>query len=493
MHLKVWFVLTIAAVPVCGQALSGPYHFVRMQIREEAAGKISVRSGGGTITFDAQGAFKVKGHAGTNREAAAPFERAGSQAPGQAGRVMLTGVWDPKETIEARTGDGGAFVIGSSTAGPRTHDLFVAARAAETGGKVAASAGTYAGAYLSIANADPAALTTGYTEWSADGAGKIGELFAIAHCAGVDDVNRREEAKNLQYSMAPDGTGKVSLDHLDETALTGEHTLMLSRVGQVLLGYAAGAGRRSILVLVKKPPEQVSWMFAGPYWHAELGGESPYKFQPAALRFSSASGGLLAAGDGNAAISQQVRAGGSSLRLSTMNQYRLGTDGVSAFGPVIANGQRNLAVTESATIFAAAEVGLPGQLTLQHGIVVGMKTGAGFQVGWFPPAQKGPGSGMPMHSDYKPVAPAQPAKAGEALLVLLSGIGGGTAKGGVAVQVSFGGKPGEVKSTTRVVEAIDLWLVEVKVPADAAPGPAVPMVIQAGETLVDLFDVAIAK
>jgi hypothetical protein len=293
--------------------------------------------------------------------------------------------------------------------------------------------------------------------------------------------------------MGGDGSGKVAFDGLDDTALTGEHTLLLSRDAQVLLGYGLGPGKRSILMLVRKPAEQVTWMFTGPYWHGEIGAESPYKFQPAGLRFSSGAGGLRAAGDGTASILQRVLSGGRSLRLSTANSYRLGSDGVSAFGPGIANGQRNLAVSEGAAIFSGAEVGLPGQLTLQHGLIVGVKAGSAAGSGAFPPHQKGPGSGMPLHADYKPVSPAQPAKPGQSVIIFITGLSGTATKGLLPVQASFGGKPGVTKSATPVADAIDLWQIEVAVPAEAAPGPAVPFVIQAGDTIVDLFDVAIAK
>ena len=477
------------AIAQDGAALGGPYHFVRITVREEAPGKLMVRSGGGTIAFDKQGAYRMKGHAGTNRENALPLERSGIYSMGAESRVTLSGLWDPKESIEARAGDGGAMLIGAAAQNAKTYDLFVAARASESPG-ASSMTGTYAGGYLAVVNGEAGGLTSGYTEMTTSTPGKWTGLFAIAHTADVDDVNRREEAKDVAYAIGADGLGKTTFANLDDSALTGEHVLLLSRDAELLLGYATGAGRRQVMALVKKPAEQVTWMFTGPYWIAEIGAESPYKFQPSAVRFASGTGLLRAGGDGFAAIAERMNAGGRPLRLTTLNQYRIGTDGSSAFGPKVTNTQRNFAVNEGARMFSGAEVGAAGELTLQHGIVVGVKaTGASEKA--FPQLPRNPiGSGMPMRADFRLITPTQPAKAGETIVMLVTGIGPG--KPGAPVQVLFGGKPGEVKFARCVAEIPDLWLINVVVPAEVA-GTAVPLVVRTADAMVDLVDIAIAK
>jgi hypothetical protein len=487
--------LLLAIAPALAQtapALRGPYHYVRMQVREEAAGKLTVRSGGGTILFDEKGGFTMKGRMGANREAARAIDRSGTYSMGPDARVTLVGLWDAKESIELRTGNPGAMMAGAANAGSKVHDIVVAVPAPAAGAPQPSLSGTFAGGYMLVLNGEPSGVTTGFAEMKSGGGGKFAEVFAISHSASVDDVNRREEMKDAPYSMAADGTGSATFANMDDAGLSGETSLLLSQDGQTLLGYPAGAGRRSVMVLVKKPAEQVTWMFNGPYWAAEIGAESPFKFQPSALRFASGTGALRAGGEGLAAIREQMNTGGRSFRLITMNQYRIGTDGASAFGPRVSNTQRSFAITEGGAAFSGAEVGALGELTLQHGIVVGMRAPGAVRAGAFPGISRGiAGPGVPMHSDWKPANSGQPAKPGEAVQLLVAGIG--PVKAGGTVRVWFGGKAGQVTSAVCVADLIDLWWIQVAVPQDAPNGDAVPVVVEAPEAMVDLADVAIRK
>jgi hypothetical protein len=181
-------------------------------------------------------------------------------------------------------------------------------------------------------------------------------------------------------------------------------------------------------------------------------------------------------------VDERIRSAGRVSRLRTVNPYRVGAE-AGGFGPRLKLQTVNLAVGDSGRAFSAAEVGVVGELTLEHGLVAGVR----YSQEVTRPA--GIALGVPYHADFGPVTPARPARAGTTLAVIVPGAGlvMGGSKGW------FGGKPGKVTFETLLPGLLDLYLIQVAVPADVQTGVAVPMVVESGDLITDVADITVAR
>jgi hypothetical protein len=171
--------------------------------------------------------------------------------------------------------------------------------------------------------------------------------------------------------------------------------------------------------------------------------------------------------------------GDGAMELRTRNAYRIGTDGASAFGPRLTQGVVNFAISENGRRMVGAEAGAEGELTLQHGILFGVRAPGGS--GLMPR-----GAPAAMHADLTPVSGSRPARPGETIVLLVVGMG-------QDAKVSIGDKACEVKPAGCLAGVVEACLVQVKVPAEAPAGAAVPVAIESGGVLNDALDIAVAR
>jgi uncharacterized protein (TIGR03437 family) len=264
--------------------------------------------------------------------------------------------------LQLRASASGAVLAASSA---KDTELFIAVRTGE-----AVPKGRYAGAYLALNGAKPAGATTAFFEFAADGSGRLSGVRVNGHAAAVDDVNRAEELS----ASGVFGPGGASVTFGESETLSGAREVMLSADGSVLIGYTSGAGRRDLLVAVRTAPAEPVPP-AGLYWFLGLSGESELVFRPEKTRIWAASGAARIEYDGRVLLSELAEAAGRRL-LTTVNYMRISGDGTAGMAASIRPGLRNLAVSEDAGLLVAAQVGMPSELTLGHGLLIGLRAAA---------------------------------------------------------------------------------------------------------------------
>jgi uncharacterized protein (TIGR03437 family) len=354
--------------------IAGEYRFVELGIRKVSASSVvTATNGGGTITFDPSGTAQFIARTRSGKEAAADAsgERVWSRAAG-ASSITLASAMNRDVELEVRqSGDGGVLVGGSKSADGNFH-LFAAVKASGREMSAAAFSGRYRGAYLTLSGGEPGLLATGFVEFFADGRGSLTRLKRIGHAATVDDVNRLDIRQSSTYTLQANGSGVVQFP-LGSEFLTGEREVAVSPDGEIVLGYST-SGERDFLMLVRQPEPIDDSAINDVFWLAELFAETDFIFNAGAVRFGSAIGSLRSDGNGNASVAERVHRGASRLFLTTTNTLVVNFDGVASFGPQRKQRLDNFGFNSRA--FAGALVGMEGELSLEHGIFIGVRAGA---------------------------------------------------------------------------------------------------------------------
>ena len=110
----------------------------------------------------------------------------------------------------------------------------------------------------------------------------------------------------------------------------------------------------------------------GAYALAEIGARNSFAFTPEHARFFSTVGTMDANG-GQAHLSQRVTLADSATQFFGAAAYMINGGGAGTFSPRLDQRRRNLAVTGDGGIFLTAQVGEAGQLSLLHGIGIGVR------------------------------------------------------------------------------------------------------------------------
>lgn len=361
------FLAAAAAVPALAQSdplaagWRGDFRFVHLAY--SGSGKVDASTQGGLLSFDGAGVARLGEATGTYS----------ARSPHQATLTI------PGAVLELHRNPATGLIAGSAEEPGLRHHLLVAVRAAE-GLNPAILRGPYGAAYLAVRNNEAAGLVTAFAQFAADGAGKLASLVLSGHAASIDDVVRREgERPDAAFELTADGTGLARFG-TGSDAINGDLRIAASPDGAVVLGWSADAAQPALMIAVRKNPDSAVFSFRGRFWIAEAAAENSFVFQQS-TRWSSAAGSMASGANGYAFFSQRVSANAETTQVTTSNQYRVSTDGRHALVPKLdaaTAGIDNFAFNDQA--FVAAQVGVPGQLSLNHGLAVGIAQPPGLMV-----------------------------------------------------------------------------------------------------------------
>ena len=354
--------LGLLALPMAGQTGGGDYNFVELRLRQDGPaasliGTLRLQSG----TPSSSAAYTASLAQG--KETAQTVVGTASWTGQDSNSSLLTGLAASDSTLRIRIGQSGVLV-GSGQTG--NHELMLALRKATV---VPLLRGRYSGAYLRFADGIAANAETCQVVFDADGF-SVPSMAIVNHAAPGDDVNRLDSQGPATFQLAADGTGSMQFGTAGP--ITGTISIAASADGGVLIGTSTGGGTRDLLIVVRDIGAANEDFFAGTYWIAELGGESPYAEQSGGLRISSADGSLFSFGTGTASVAERVRIANQNVELSTTVRYGIGAGDGRMLGRRMINGVRNLAVADDAGLFVATWTGRSGELTLEHGLMVGI-------------------------------------------------------------------------------------------------------------------------
>lgn len=373
--IRLCLALALAAGWAAAQLnLTGAYHFVQLSVRApKQEGEARVKSVAGTMVFDGAGGYRLRGHVGEGDAPAREFDQSGKyEVRAAAATVLLNSPAEPATNIEARFNDGFGVLLGTTRDGDEfTYDLLVAVKAPEKA-SAALLDGEYAGGYLVLEGGRRAGLATAFLRFVADGQGGAKAVNVVGHAAAIDDVDRAEKLEDTTYTLDDSGEGTLKVAGQSDV-LRGDLQLRASADGEWVLGMTVGAGRRDMLIAVRRQRDVATFTLNGQYWFGELHAENDFVFSPDVARFANASGVLQSDAAGRAYLSQRVRAGGRRTHLTTVNRYLVGSNGTAMLGRALAPAVDNLAIGSGGQWFAGATVGAPTDLTLEHGVWVGIR------------------------------------------------------------------------------------------------------------------------
>lgn len=348
--------LLIAATVLLGQP-AGEYRFVQLGVGEKP------RNVAGTITFDGNGGYQVRGRLASGAAAASPWSFKGTAVhDAESAAVTLTNPAGSGAPLRLRASASGGVLVASSA---KDAELFIAVKPGE-----AAPRGKYAGAYFALNGAKPEGAVTAFFDFAAEEAGRVGKARVNGHAAAVDDTNRAEETA----VSAAFGSGGASVTFGESESLSGAREVFVSADGSVLIGYTPGHERRDLLVAVRSAPAE-PLPPAGLYGVEGLNGESERVFRPEKTRLWAASGVARIDGDGRVLLSELAGGAGHRL-LTTVNYLRISEDGSAGMAASVRPGLRNVAVSEDAGLLISSQVGMPSELTLGHGLLIGLRMAA---------------------------------------------------------------------------------------------------------------------
>lgn len=250
---------------------------------------------------------------------------------------------------------------------PGIFDIWVGVR---TAGAAPLLKGNYAGGLLQFRGGKLEGMTSGYLEFTADGEGGLSQVSLVAHAAYVDDVNRRFTADAGTYKIAANGTGTLAFPETFGYA-PGAKDIVVSAGGEVVVGMPKSPDA-GLLVVVRRAPDTSTISWNGVFHVVELTGSNSFEFNPAAAKLAGAVGYLKADGGGNAYLSQQVHTNSGVTHLLAQNSYLLGFTGAGNLSSRPRPALINMGITSRPMVFAGAQIGAEGELTLEHGLFVGL-------------------------------------------------------------------------------------------------------------------------
>lgn len=440
-------------------SLNGSYHFVHLLAKVAPPGvTANVYNLSGTIVFSGGGAFTFAGRMGSGANDPVPLTGNGVYSVSPSGYVLLDNP-NPNAAnvkIDARLGDEGEILVGSSSrATDGSVDFFVALRAPSAAGNSVLS-GDYTGGMLGFLNASQAGLASALLTFSSEGGGTIPKVGVFGHAVDVaGDRSFSEEILNVPYTIYTDGTGtaKFGSGFGDGSGLFfGLHNIFVSANGNYVIGSSSDPRVRQIFVAIRNLSGNAGdkdW--SGDYWIAEtlIETTSPipaFTSYTGTLRGSIVDGqGTLSESDSGYRVSQETGAGGASFDFSGVEGFRIDANSRGSRGSPGKPEHVNMAVGAAkdgrANAFVGVQVDGFGEREQRHGIFFGVRTptlrgsgifvnplgivnGASFALPPFPIA---PGTSValfganlaPAGTDARPQTPAPlpPSLAGVSVLV----------------------------------------------------------------------------
>lgn len=464
-------VLSLMGIAPLLAQLEGGFQFVQISIQPGAkAGTFNARNALGSLTFETSGSVKIKARRGEGR---GPLQAADSDGryEATADSILLPDPTRANAKIRARFNHDQSVLIGASEGAKDPHDLFLAVRAPKPGGSPAVT-GDYSGAYLSMRNGDPAQLSTALVEFSANTATRKTEAAVSGHVAGIDDVVR-VDAGDASVAVKDGGTGVMKFQAKSDV-LTGEREIIVSADGGVVLGFSKEAGVRDALILLKRAPGYSNGSVRGLYWMAEITGETPFAFDPAALRLSSAFGSMRSEGDGRAWLTQRIRGASGIVNATVLNGYLLSGDGTTNMGAKTRYGLKNFAVSQDGSLFVGAQTGGANDLVLDHGVFVGVKAQVSLPA--FPAISPiNIGNAVTLAPGPQAIAP------GSIISIGASGLATAQAKATAPYPRELGGVRVTVDGQAAEIQSVSFERIEFIAPAKLNPAGAAIQVVSGGK------------
>ena len=214
------------------------------------------------------------------------------------------------------------------------------------------------------------------------------------------------------------------------------------------------------------------------------------------------SGGTLVSLFGSGLAPSNLPASGIPLP-TLLNGVTVTIDGVPAPLLFVSAGQINLQVP-FATGGTTSSIVVSNNGQLSNAVTVPADLSS---PGVFSTAQNGLGPGTITHADFRPITVEDPAEIGETVIVFLTGLGpvnppfaDGDAPPSAEpfarttdpnIAVTFGGVDGAIFFSGGSPCCVGLYQINVTIPGQVIPGPAVPVTIFTGTAISDFVDVAI--
>ncbi len=353
-------------------ALSGGYNFVALRVDVDAAGIASNgRNIGGVMMFDGAGGFSFQGQLGSGFGAASATSGNGSYSLGSNGFLTVTNPIDSGLTLDARYGENGDVLLGSSVGDLQGRDIWVAVRQS-TSASAATLTGSYAASFLRFPGGGDEGVVTALAFLEANGAGGFTSFTLDGHSAAQDDVPMTESITAASYTLGPDGSGTMQLG-AQSTLLNGALNVFVDPSGSIVLGYSPEAGARDVLLGVRSPEGAASnASFNGTYWMVELLADSQ------ARSYTGAVGALRANDDPVAQLAQRISVSGADVpfEFSVVQAYGVSSDGTGFLRGFPEPDVVNLALAGTAAdagAFVAAEVSQVDPFYDFHGISFGVR------------------------------------------------------------------------------------------------------------------------
>ena len=178
----------LSAQELNSNSLNGTYHFVHLLANVNTPGITkNVYNLSGTMVFDGAGSFTFSGDLGSGATAPVPLSGSGAYSVAPTGVVLLDNV-NPNAAntrIDARLGDEGEILLGStSRTVDGSIDFFVALRA-PTSANASVLSGEYTAGSLGFLNASQAGLASALLTFESDGGGIIPKVGVLGHSVDV--------------------------------------------------------------------------------------------------------------------------------------------------------------------------------------------------------------------------------------------------------------------------------------------------------------------
>lgn len=372
-------------------SLNGRYHFIHLLATVTTPGVTKdVNNLSGTITFDGAGSFTFSGDLGRGQTAPEPLSGSGVYSVAPTGLVSLDNV-NPnaaRAKIDARLGDGGEILLGSTTrAADGFVDFFVALRAPAMADTRVLN-GEYTAGSLGFLNASQAGLASVLLTFTVDGGGTIPRVGVFGHAVDVaGDVNLSEEIRNVAYSIGADGAGTATFGggFGDGSGLFfGLHDIFVSSTGTYVIGSSRDPRVRQVFVGVRNfgsNADNQAW--SGDYWIAEIAIDTAGQ-TPAFQSYNGGLRGIPGGGQGTVILSESTReisektgAGGATFDIGGREPFRIDSNSRGSRGSPGKADHVNMAVGVAkdgrADAFVGVQVGSVSERSQRHGLFFGVR------------------------------------------------------------------------------------------------------------------------
>jgi hypothetical protein len=147
------------------------------------------------------------------------------------------------------------------------------------------------------------------------------------------------------------------------------HAMAIAAAGDMFIATSSAPANLSLVIGIRRDRDATTMALRGSYALAEIGARNSFSFAPDRARFFATMGVFEAMG-GQARVSQRVTLADSAIQFRGSAAYMVSAGG-GTFSPRLEQRRRNLAV--AGDVFITAQVAEAGQLSLLHGIGIGVR------------------------------------------------------------------------------------------------------------------------